>query len=59
MFSKKLSVLVLSCVLFAVATAGSLGGLGGPTSVSNDKAEQLLSKTLLLISKGEQNTDIQ
>ncbi|KAL5276680.1 hypothetical protein ACFFRR_002103 [Megaselia abdita] len=51
----KVSILV--CALFSVALANPTG-FGAPSEYSLEKAEQLLTKTFLVISDGETKTDI-
>ncbi|KAL5276682.1 hypothetical protein ACFFRR_002103 [Megaselia abdita] len=51
----KVSILV--CALFSVALANPTG-FGAPSEYSLEKAEQLLTKTFLVISNGEAKTDI-
>ncbi|KAL5276686.1 hypothetical protein ACFFRR_002106 [Megaselia abdita] len=50
-------VCILVCALFSVALAVP-AGLGAPSEYSLEKAEQLLTKTFLVISNGDSNTDI-
>lgn len=67
MFFKTLSVVLLCAVLGFVSAASlqnirvkrqGLGIVGGVSEFPASDAEKLLTKTLLLISSGEKDTDI-